>query len=253
LKKLALITGGTSGLGLACSTKLAQKYDLALAYCNNDEKAEIAKSEIENKYPECRIEIFKKELCSYKTAKELYDSVVDKFLYSPSILINRAGRLRDGLFLNMDFSTQEEMINEHLITAMALSYLCLKNMYKDKFGRIINFSSVSANYFKKGQVGYACVKSGIEGFTKCLALEVAHRGVTINAVAPGLIETPMTQNMVNELRENKLLRKKIPVGRSGKPEEVGELVQYLCSENASYITGSVITIDGGRSLGDNSI
>ncbi|HLE10000.1 MAG TPA: SDR family NAD(P)-dependent oxidoreductase [Bacteriovoracaceae bacterium] len=253
MKKLALITGGTSGLGYACATKLAQHYDLALAYGSNEEKAILAKSQIQANFPECRVELFKGELNGHKTAQELYSRVGEQFTNSPAILINSAGRLRDGLFLNMDFSVQEEMVQEHLLTTMALSYLCLKNMYKEKFGRIINFSSVSANYFKKGQVGYACVKSGIEGFTKCLAMEVAHRGITINALAPGLIETPMTQKMVDELREEKSLRKKIPIGRAGRPEEVGELALFLCSENASYITGSVITIDGGRSLGDNSV
>ncbi len=252
-KKLALITGGTSGLGFACADKIAQEYDLALVYASNDDKAINAKKQIQVKNPECHVELYRKELKGYLLAKELYGEVCDQFAKAPSILINSAGKIRDGLFLNMDFSVQDQMIQEHLTTTLALTHLCLKEMYKDKFGRVINFSSVSAKYFKKGQVGYATVKSGIEGFTKCLAMEVAHRGITVNALAPGLIETPMTQDMVNNLREHKLLREKIPVGRAGTPEEIGDLVHYLCSERASYITGTVITIDGGRSLGDNSV
>jgi 3-oxoacyl-[acyl-carrier protein] reductase len=252
MKALALITGGTSGLGFACALELACDYNLALAYANNDTKAQAALKEITEKFPDCQIELFKQVLNGFESSQKLYDQVQEKFDTCPSILVNCAGRIQDGLFLSTDFSVQEEMINEHLTSTMALSQLCAKGMYREKFGRIVNFSSVSAKYYKKGQVTYAAVKSAIEGFTKCFAIEVAHRGVTVNALAPGLIETPMTAQIIANLRENKLLKKKIPAARAGKPEEVGKLVSYLCSKDAGYITGTVITIDGGRSLGDIS-
>jgi 3-oxoacyl-[acyl-carrier protein] reductase len=145
------------------------------------------------------------------------------------------------------------MIQEHLVVPMALTQLAVKAMYREKWGRVINVSSVSAKYFKKGQVNYAAAKSGLEGFSRCLALEVAHRGVTVNVLAPGLIETPMTAEMIRSLENEKLLKKKIPAGRVGRPEDVGSLVQYLCSDSASYMTGTVLTLDGGRSLGDASL
>jgi 3-oxoacyl-[acyl-carrier protein] reductase len=124
-------------------------------------------------------------------------------------------------------------------------------MYKEKFGRIINLSSISASYAKRGQANYAAAKAGIEGFTRTLALEVAHRGVTVNAIAPGLIETKMTRELVAKIEAGGgSIRDGVPARRMGSPDEIGALAQFLCSSDASYITGTVITIDGGRSLGD---
>ena len=135
---------------------------------------------------------------------------------------------------------------------MAMCQLALKSMYGKRYGRIVNLSSISAIYAKRSQVSYAAAKAGIIGFTKALALEVAHRGITVNTVAPGLIRTPMTSGIINYLEKAspREISRHIPAGYIGEPEDVGSLIAFLCSDAARYITGSVITVDGGRSLGD---
>jgi 3-oxoacyl-[acyl-carrier protein] reductase len=248
---LALITGGTSGIGYGIAKALVSEYDLALSYAGNEERALQSQSEIKAMVPEARVEIFQKPLAKYADAAELYNQVKVSFGLAPMIIVNSAGKLRDQLFLGSKFQDHEDHINEHLMIPMALTHLALKAMSTAKFGRIINLSSISANFAKRGQTNYAAAKAGLEGFTKTLALEVAHRGVTVNAIAPGLIETPMTKGFVEKIEaEGSSIRSRIPVGRVGRPEEVGSLVKFLCSRDAGYITGTVITIDGGRSLGD---
>jgi NAD(P)-dependent dehydrogenase (short-subunit alcohol dehydrogenase family) len=151
----------------------------------------------------------------------------------------------------MDFAEFQATVSEHLIITAAMCQIALKPMYKEKSGRIINLSSISGNYAKRGQTSYAAAKAGIEGLTRTLALEVAHRGITVNAIAPGLIETPMTKDILEKIQSTEGgVRGRIPAGRTGQPEEVGALVAFLCSPDAAYITGTVVTIDGGRSLGD---
>lgn len=251
-RKLALITGGTSGIGLGIAQKLAPHFDLALSYANNTEKAESALASLKQSFPQTEIKIFKQVLSDEATCKNLYQAVVGDFKKNPSVLVNSAGRLQDGLFMQADFATYSSVIQEHLVAGMALCQLAIKSMYKERWGRIINLSSISANYSKRGQTNYAAAKAGIEAFTRTLALEVAHRGITVNAIAPGLIATPMTENFVSKIQESGSdLKQRIPVGRVGRPEEVGALAAYLCSAEAEYITGSVMVIDGGRSLGDS--
>lgn len=254
-RPLALITGGTSGIGLGIAKNLLRTHDLALAYAQNEVRAHDSLRALQALSHECRsegrIEIFRKPLTEPKDAVGLYRQVCDRFEHAPNVLVNCAGRLHDGLALQSEFDEYIRVVNEHLIVTMALTQLALKPMYKEKFGRIINMSSISAVYAKRGQTNYAAAKAGIEGYTRTLALEVAHRGVTVNAVAPGLIETPMTQELVEKIEQRGGgIKQRVPAGRMGTPEEVGELVGFLCSQSASYITGTVITIDGGRSLGD---
>lgn len=254
-RPLALITGGTSGIGFGIAKKLATTHDLALAYASDEAKAQNALEELrgimKSLASEARVEAFKKPLSQAEDAKELYTAVCEAFGRTPQVLVNSAGRLHDGLFLQADFNEYIKVVQEHLVVMMALSQLALKPMYKEKFGRIINMSSISASYAKRGQTNYAAAKAGIEGFTRTLALEVAHRGITVNAIAPGLIETPMTKALVEKIETGGgSIRERVPAGRMGQPEEIGALVEFLCSNGASYITGTVITIDGGRSLGD---
>jgi len=159
--------------------------------------------------------------------------------------------LRDGLFQTLKMSDHEDLLKEHLLAPMALCHALVRGMSVAKFGRIINLSSISADFAKRGQTNYAAAKGGIESFTRTLALEVAHRGVTVNAIAPGLIQTPMTQSLVDKIQSSEEgIRGRIPVGRLGTPEDIGSLAAFLCLPEASYITGTTITIDGGRSLGD---
>jgi 3-oxoacyl-[acyl-carrier protein] reductase len=249
-KRLALITGGTSGIGFGTAKKLSPCCDLALAYAENHERAERAREELETM--DTNVKIFSKPLHSYEDAKELVETVKSEFGKSPDILVNSAGRIHDGFFLNTDFSHLETIVREHLIVTMALCQIILKSMYGNKYGRIVNLSSISAIHAKRGQASYAAAKAGIIGFTKTFALEVAHRGITVNAVAPGLIHTPMTDGIIKLLEKApvKEIKKRIPAGYVGEPEDVGSLIAFLCSDEARYITGALITVDGGRSLGD---
>ncbi|HXH29865.1 MAG TPA: SDR family NAD(P)-dependent oxidoreductase [Bacteriovoracaceae bacterium] len=251
-RKFALITGGTSGIGFGIAQRLLPDFDLALAYAGNHEKALRGQSELQSLNPQATVKVFARNLSAPSDAMALHEEVINSMGSRPAVLINCAGRIRDGLFLGSDFQQHLEIIQEHLLTTMALSHACLKAMYQGKFGRIINLSSISAQYSKRGQTNYAAAKAGIEGFTRTLALEVAHRGVTVNAIAPGLIETPMTEGLIKNIEENGGLKKRIPAARMGQPYEVGALAAFLCSPDASYITGTVITIDGGRSLGDTN-
>jgi 3-oxoacyl-[acyl-carrier protein] reductase len=154
-----------------------------------------------------------------------------------------------------NFAHHEKIVREHLIVTMALCHLTIKSMYGKKFGRIVNLSSISGMYAKRGQSSYAAAKAGIVGFTKTLALEVAHRGITVNAIAPGLIDTPMTSGIMKVLEKDPQggIKKVIPVGYAGTPEDVGNLIAFLCSDEARYITGELMVIDGGRSLGDSRL
>ena len=250
-RRLALITGGTSGIGLGAAKQLLPNHDLALAYGSDDAKADRARHELKELLPNAVVRTYKLRLHGETEAQQLTKMVEKDFGALPDVLVNSAGRIDDGLFLDMAFSRHVAIVQEHLITTMALSHLLLKSMYKKKFGRIVNLSSISAQYAKRGQSNYAAAKAGIEGFTRTLALEVAHRGVTINAVAPGLIDTPMTESIIAKMQSDpKEMRKRVPAGYAGTPFDVGSLIAFLCSEGARYITGQVITIDGGRSLGD---
>jgi len=250
-RPVALVTGGTSGIGLGCALSLARDYDLALSFAQNEIKAQKALHYLKDRYPEAEVEIFQRPLFRKTDCDDLFDDVTQSFQREPLVLVNCAGRIRDGLFLTSDFEDHVNLINEHLIVSMALTQICLKSMYRKRFGRVINMSSISANYAKRGQTSYAAAKGAIEAFTRTLALEVAHRGITVNAIAPGLIETPMTEKLIESIKtKHKTLHSRIPVGRAGTPEELGEFVAFLCSANGAYITGATHIFDGGRSLGD---
>ena len=161
----------------------------------------------------------------------------------PDILVNNAGITSDQLFIRMKDEEWDNVIETNLTGTFNLSKVFIKNMIKNKFGRIINITSISGLMGNPGQVNYSSSKAALTGFTKSLAKEVGSRNITVNSVAPGYIETDMTSFLENETRMN--IIKNIPLGRIGKVDDVSELVMFLASDEASYITGQTISVDGG--------
>jgi NAD(P)-dependent dehydrogenase (short-subunit alcohol dehydrogenase family) len=252
-RKLALVTGGSGGIGASVARLLADDHDLALAYASNQPRAEGVKREIELAAPSAQVRIFGGRLRGYDDAAGLAANVKSEFGRAPDTLVNLTGGTYDKLFLGSDFACHQGLLGEHLIVTMALCHVLLRDMYKAHFGRIVNIGSVSARYSQRGQCSYSAAKAAIEAFSRTLALEVAHRGITVNVVAPGLVRSHLTAPLIANLEETKGdLERRIPVGVVGEPDDVGHLVRFLCSQQASYITGAVYVVDGGRSLGDPS-
>lgn len=250
-RRLALITGGTSGIGAAIARALAGDHDLALCHAANTARAEAVRETLADATAELAVRTYAGALVDDATGSALLDAVQRDFGRAPAVVVCSAGRLRDALFLRSGWQPHNDTLAEHLMAPMALCRRALEPMYRARWGRIVLVSSIAARFSKRGQVAYATAKAGLEGFARALALEVAHRGVTVNAVAPGLVDTPMTAALLAEREQRGLgVRRTIPAGRAGTPDDVAGAVQFLVSDAAAYVTGAVLTVDGGRSLGE---
>jgi len=166
---------------------------------------------------------------------------------TPEILINNAGITRDNLMMRMKDEEWDDVIETNLTGVFKITRLCLRSMMKARFGRIINITSVVGLSGNPGQTNYSATKAGVIGFTKSLAREVGSRGITVNAVAPGFIETDMTDELSDELKET--LLKQIVLGRLGSPDEIARAVSFLASDQAAYITGQTLSVNGGMYMG----
>lgn len=252
-RRLALMTGGCSGIGLAAARLLVADHDLALAYASNHARAAAAVRDLELGDHGSTVRAFAGRLRTYDDVCALVANVKRDLGRGPDVLVNSVGGTHDELFMGSSFAAHQELIQEHLVVTMALAHLVVRDMYKGRFGRIVNLSSISARYAKRGQASYAAAKAGLEGFSRTLAIELAHRGITVNVVAPGLIQTPMTRDFIAGLvARPRGIAERIPAGTVGTPEDVAGVIRFLCSEQARYITGAVLTVDGGRSLGDSA-
>ena len=245
--KRVIITGGTRGIGKAIVEELSTKHlngttssIIVFVYHNSDNSA----SELEKKIKSQGTKILgiKSDVSSYIQTQEAVKKAIE-FLGGVDILINNAGITRDSLLLRMSEENFDQVINVNLKSVFNFTKFILPFMIKQKYGRIINITSVVGLIGNAGQSNYASSKAGIIGFTKSMAKEVASRNITVNAIAPGFIETEMTANLNEKQRE--VLINNIPLGRLGKPEDIARVVSFLCSEDADYITGQVISVDGG--------
>jgi len=232
--KTALITGASRGIGNAIALHLKNEGYRVLGTATSS--AGVSKLEEEG------IEGLVLDLNSAESKEKFWEQVEKKEIQI-SVLVNNAGITRDNIVLRMSEDEWLDIINVNLNSAFYLSKKVLKMMLKLKWGRIVNITSTSASSGNKGQSNYSAAKAGVEAFTKSLAREVGSRNITINSIAPGFIDTDMTQQS-DGVNTDELI-KEIPLGRFGKPDEVAHLASFLCSEEASYITGQIIHINGG--------
>ncbi len=231
--KKALVTGSTRGIGKAIAKRLSQLGAKVIVTGRSEERAKEVAKQIGN-----GAEGYYLNLKDRESIRELHEKIGDI-----DILINNAGITKDNLFLKMSEEDWEEVIGVNLTGVFLMTKEFVKGMIKKRWGRIVNITSVVGLVGNVGQVNYASAKAGIIGFTKALAKELASRNITVNAVAPGFIETDMTKGLPEELKRKYM--EEIPMKRFGKPEEVASVVSFLCSEEASYITGEVISVSGG--------
>ena len=248
--KKAIVTGGTRGIGRAIVKELAAKSccgvllsDVAFIYNSCDECAEEIKKEISDHG--IQICSFKADVSDYEQTEETVKAAIEK-LGGVDILINNAGITRDNLLLRMQEKDFDDVISTNLKSVFNYTKAVLKPMIRQRYGRIVNIASVVALIGNAGQSNYVASKAGVIGFTKAMARELASRNITVNTVAPGFIQTDMTEKLSDEQRDN--LLKTIPLGRMGYPEDIAKVVRFLCSSDADYITGQVISVDGGMTM-----
>jgi len=236
-KKVALITGASRGIGKACALELSKNFITIINYyAGNDQEANDVVKEITNNNGEA-IAIMC-DVTDAESVKKMVDDIVNKYKRI-DVLVNNAGITKDGLFIRMSDEDWLNVINTNLNSAFYVSKPVSKIMMKQRSGSIINISSICGVYGNAGQANYSASKAGLIGLTKSLAKELAPRGITVNAIAPGFIETGMTSGLDKE----KLIPH-IPLAKLGKPEDIASAVSFLAT-GASYITGQVLGIDGG--------
>lgn len=239
--QVALITGASRGIGKAIALDLAQKgARVAVNYMGNKDKAQDVVDEIIASGGEGII--VKADVSSNQEVTEMI-KLVEKELGTIDILVNNAGITKDNLLMRMKEEDWDQVLNTNLKGVFNCTKAVIRSMMKQKKGKIINITSVVGLTGNAGQSNYAAAKSGVIGFTKSMALELASRGIQVNAVAPGFIATDMTDKLPQEVKEQLLVR--IPLQRFGKTEDVAGVVSFLASSQADYITGQVISVDGG--------
>jgi 3-oxoacyl-[acyl-carrier protein] reductase len=237
--KVVLVTGASRGIGKAIAIKFAEQGAFVIGTATTDSSADqvsdyLASANFKGKGIVLNI--------ADKASVEEFEDKLKEF-DAPSILINNAGITRDNLLMRMKDDEWEDVMNTNLTGMYRVTKLCLRAMMKARYGRIINITSVVGLSGNPGQTNYSATKAGMIGFTKSLAREVGARGITVNAVAPGFIETDMTNELSEDIKESIL--NQITLGRLGQADEVAAVTEFLASDNAAYITGQTLSVNGG--------
>jgi len=239
MSRVAVVTGGTRGIGAATAIDLKERGDkVAAVYGSNEERAKAFTEET-------GISSYKWNVSDFDACISGIDQV-EADLGRVDILINNAGITRDGTVHKMDYENWQAVIDTNLGSCFNMSRAVIEGMRERKFGRIVNVGSINGQAGQYGQVNYAAAKSGIHGFTKALAQEGAAQGITVNAIAPGYIDTDMVAAVPQRVLEK--IVERIPVGRLGKAEEIARAIRFLTDDDAGFITGSTLSINGGQHM-----
>lgn len=242
--KVAVITGAAQGIGRAIATTLAQQGANVVVADIQLEKAETTAKEIMAETGQKVIAV-QVDVVESASVKAMIDRTMDEF-ERIDILVNNAGTTRDTLIMRMKEADWDLVLNINLKGTFNCSKAVVRPMMKQHYGRIVNISSVSGLIGQVGQTNYSASKAGIIGFTKALARELGSRKITVNAIAPGLVETALTIDLPEELKD--MFIEMTPLGRYGEPEDIANAVAFLVSDDASYITGQVLSVDGGMAM-----
>ena len=239
MARVAVVTGGTRGIGRAIAEALkGAGYRVAAGYGSDDDTAR--QFETETGIPVFKFDVADFEACATGVR------AIEEVLGPIEVLVNNAGITRDATMHRMDFEHWNAVIQTNLASCFNLSRAVIEGMRDRRFGRIVNIGSINGQAGQYGQVNYAAAKSGIHGFTKALAQEGAGRGITVNAVAPGYVDTEMVRAVPKDVLEKIVAR--IPVGRLGKAEDIARTVLFLVADDADFITGSTLSINGGQHM-----
>jgi len=239
MARVAIVTGGTRGIGEAISVALTDMgLTVAANYAGNDERAR-------DFTERTGIAAFKWNVADYDACQDGVARVADQ-LGPVDVLVNNAGITRDGTIMKLSYEMWREVIDTNLGGCFNMAKAVFPGMRDRKWGRIVNIGSINGQAGQYGQVNYAAAKSGIHGFTKALSQEGARAGITVNAIAPGYIDTDMVAAVPGEVLEK--IVAKIPVGRLGQAQEIARGVAFLCSEEAGFVTGSTLSINGGQHM-----
>ncbi len=242
--KLAFITGAGGGIGMAIARKLKEDgFNLVLHARSLKPELEALKDELED--DSCKVQIVLGDISKFEDCQAMVDAVL-KENEKIDVLVNNAGITRDKLILRMEKEDFEDVIATNLNGAFYLSKLVSRHMMRNRYGRIINMSSVVGLHGNIGQANYAASKAGLIGMTKAFAKELASRNILVNAIAPGFIQSPMTDKLTDEIKEK--IMAEIPLASLGQADDVANLVAFLSGDASRYITGQVISVDGGMSI-----
>ena len=243
-QSVALVTGASRGIGKAIALELASQDYRVIGTATTNEGAEKISDYLKS------MNASGQGMCvnvaEEQSVSDLIETIASKFSI-PTVLVNNAGITRDNLLMRMKEPEWHDVIETNLGSIYRVTKLCLKGMTRARWGRIVNISSVVGSSGNAGQVNYSASKAGMEGFTRSLAKELGSRGITVNAVAPGFIDTDMTQSLPEE--QKTALLSQIPLKRLGKPEDIAEVVGFLVSDKGGYVTGETIHVNGGMYMG----